>query len=170
MQSAVSRRPDAPEAWLRALATLYLDQKQYEPAAKLLSEGLEAGRIAPTPQVLDVLTLAWTRAGHPDRAEPVLRKVSERAADGRADLRLGQLLIQQKRFPEASDALSRAIAKGRLDEPAQAELLLGIARFENGDYAAARAPLEKAEADTKTRAEAREYLDALADKAGGSRR
>lgn len=169
-QSAVARRADAPEAWLRLLASLYLDQRQYAQAAELLEKGLAEGRIDPSTKTLDALATAWFKAGQPAKAESVLRRATESASDGRADLRLGQLLVEERRWEPAATALETALQRGGLDEPATAELLLGIARFEQGDYSAARAALSKAAAADKTRAEAREWLEALEDKQHEPRR
>jgi tetratricopeptide (TPR) repeat protein len=160
-QSAVAKRTDAPETWLRVLASLYLEAGQYEAAARVLDDGLAAGRIEPTARTLDALTTAWRRAGQPQKAEPALRRAAAITADGRADLRLGQLLVEAKQWSPAIEALEAAQRKGGLERPALAKLLLGIAYFESGDDAAARATLSEAAASDETRAEAREYLEAL---------
>ena len=169
-QSAVSKRADAPEAWLRLLASLYLDQRQYERGAEVLEQGLAEGRIEPSTKTLDALATAWFKAGDPAKAESVLRRAAENASDGRADLRLGQLLVEEKKWEPGAAALESALRKGGLDQPATAELLLGIARFEQGEYGAARVALEKAAATDKTRAEAREWLEELAAKQAKPRR
>ncbi len=163
-ESAVAKRADAPESWLRLLAALYLEQGQPAKAAAVLERGLEEGRLEPSTKTYDALATAWFKAGDPARAEAVLTRAAGSATDGRADLRLGQLLIEEKKWAPAATALESALAKGGLAEPATAELLLGIARFELGDFADARTALEKAAASDKTRAEAREWLEALDDR------
>jgi Tfp pilus assembly protein PilF len=144
------------------LASLYLDQRQYARGAEVLEKGIAEGRIEPSTKTLDALATAWFKAGDPAKAESVLRRAAEGASDGRADLRLGQLLVEERKWEPAAAALESALRKGGLDQPATAELLLGIARFEQGEYSAARAALEKAAAADKTRAEAREWLEELA--------
>jgi tetratricopeptide (TPR) repeat protein len=160
-ESAVERRRDAPESWLRLLASLYLEEGQPAKAAAVLERGLDEGRIEPSVKTLDALATAWFKAGDPAKAEAVLARAASSATDGRADLRLGQLLVEEQKWAPATTALESALAKGGLDEPALAELLLGIARFEQGDFAASRVALEKAAASDKTRAEAREWLEEL---------
>ncbi len=163
-QSAVAKRADAPEAWLRLLAALYVDQQQYAQGAAVLERGIAEGRIEPSTKTLDRLATAWFKSGDPAKAESVLQRAAAGATDGRADLRLGQLLVEEKKWAPGAAALESALRKGGLDQPAAAELLLGIARFEQGDYAAARVALEKAAAADETRAEAREWLDELSAK------
>jgi tetratricopeptide (TPR) repeat protein len=158
-RSAVANRADAPESWLRLLATLYIDQKQYAAAAEVLDKGIAEGRVEPSARMLDLLASAWFKAGRPEEAEAALRRAAAGSADGRADLRLGHLLIERKKWGEAIAALKGALAKGGLDKPADAQLLLGIASFESGDYPAARNALQQAAADPDTRKEAREWLD-----------
>jgi Tfp pilus assembly protein PilF len=163
-ESAVAKRADAPESWLRLLTSLCLQQGQPAKAAAVLERGLEQGRLEPSTKTYDALATAWYKAGDPAKAEAVLKRAAGSAPDGRADLRLGQLLVEQKKWAPAASALESALAKGRLAEPATAELLLGIARFELGDFAGARVALEKAAASDKTRADAREWLEEIDDR------
>jgi len=169
-QSAVAHRPDAPETWLRLLASLYMDQKLYADGAEVLEKGIAEGRVEPSTKTLDALATAWFKAGQPEKAEAALLRGADHAPDGRADLRLRQLLVGEKKGEPAASALENALRKGGLDEPASAQLLLGIARFELADYGAARVALEKAEAAEKTRAEAREWLEELNEEHAGARR
>jgi tetratricopeptide (TPR) repeat protein len=169
-QSAVARRRDAPEIWLRLLAALYIDQKQYAHGAEVLENGLAEGRVEPSTKTLDALATAWFKAGQPEKAEAALLRAADGAPDGRADLRLGQLLVEEKKWEPAVTALESALREGGLDDPASAQLLLGIARFELGDYGDARLALEQAEAAEKTRAEARVWLEELAEKQPAPRR
>jgi len=158
-EAAVAKRPDAPESWLRLLASLMLEQGRPRDAAALLDKGIAEGRIEPSTKTLDALATAWFKAGDAAQAEAVLRRAAANAPDGRADLRLGKLLIEEKKWAPAAHALESALAKGGLGDAATAQLLLGIARFEQGQMGPARAALEKAAASDKTRAEAREWLD-----------
>ena len=158
-EAAVNARPNAPESWLRVLASLQLEQGRPRDAALLLEQGIAEGRVAPSQKTLDALATAWFKAGDPAQAEAVLRRAAAAAPDGRADLRLGKLLVEEKKWAPAADALESALQKGGLDDPATAQLLLGIARFEQGQLGPARAALEKAAASDKTRAEAREWLE-----------
>jgi tetratricopeptide (TPR) repeat protein len=160
-QRAVAAKPDAPEAWLRLLATLYIDQKQYAEGAKTLDDAIAAGRVEPSSRLLDMLASAWFKAGRPGEAEAALRRAAAGSADGRADQRLGHLLLDQKKWAEAIPPLQAALRKGGLESPADAELMLGIASLETGDYATARSALTKAAADPETRKEAREWLEDL---------
>lgn len=157
-QAAVARRPDAPERWLRLLATLYIDQKQYEAGAEVLGKAIADGRVEPSAKLLDQLASAWFKAGKPDEAEAALRRAAASASDGRPGVRLGQLLVERKKWSDAVSALNDALQKGGLEKPADAQLLLGIASFESGDYPAARRALQQASADPATRKEAREWL------------
>jgi tetratricopeptide (TPR) repeat protein len=163
-QSAAAARPDAPEAWLRLLATLYIDQKQYAQGAEVLDKAIAEGRVEPNAKMLDLLASAWFKAGKPDEAEAALRRAASNSADGRPDQRLGHLLIERKKWSEAIPVLKDALRKGGLERPADAQLLLGIASFESGDYAGAKTALQAATADPATRKEAREWLDEIAAK------
>ncbi|MFZ9708826.1 MAG: hypothetical protein ACO3CV_04195 [Steroidobacteraceae bacterium] len=57
--------------------------------------------------------------------------------DGNADLRVGQSYLSFGQFPQAVAAIERGIAKGNVTNPAEAQLILGIAQSKAGNKAAA---------------------------------
>lgn len=84
-----------------------------------------------------LLTVAKERAAT-DRAG--LAKQDRDAAAGKsadADLRVGQAYMSYRQFAPAVTAIKRGIAKGNATDPAEAQLVLGIALLKSGNKAEA---------------------------------
>lgn len=69
------------------------------------------------------------------------------AATGQEQVVYGELLLGYGRYADAAAAIQSGIAKGGLQNPANAQILLGIALYEQGDKAGAVQAFQAAEQD-----------------------
>lgn len=74
----------------------------------------------------------------PDEASlPKLQQEAARASSGEKDVAVGTAYLSYQKYDQAVQALQQGIAKGGLKDPAQAQLLLGIAELKAGNKDAA---------------------------------
>lgn len=143
------------------LAQLYLLNEIPYKAGVLLEEGLRSGTIEKSRENYELLANAWTLAREYDKALSPLERAAERAGDGKLWVRLGQLHVDAERWDAARGALRKGIAKGGLERPGEAQLLLGIALYQDGELDAARQAFEGATRDPKAAGAARQWLQSL---------
>jgi tetratricopeptide (TPR) repeat protein len=106
----------------------------------------------------ELLGNCWIAAREYEKAVPPLERAAELSQSGDLYIRLAQVEIQQEDWARATAALERAIEKGNLSNPANAELLLGIAFFSRDKLAEARPWFERAAADEAYREQAEGWL------------
>ena len=147
---------------LRRLARSYLYHELPYPAARVLEEGLEAGSIDAKSGAFEQLANSWIAAREYERSIGPLRKAAALAADGNLYVRLGQVYMQSESWNEASGLLAQAIEKGGLKDPGNAELLLGIAYYNDSRIARARSSFLRAQKRDSTRDVASRWLTHLA--------
>ena len=118
-------------------------------AQSVLNEGiatgnLQAGEIADAVADVSALTL--------ETESSLAGFASEAAAspDGLAEVLYGELLLGYERFAEAESAIRRGIEKGGLANPADAQVLLGIALLEQGKKPEALQAFSDAEQNAAT--------------------
>lgn len=143
------------------LAQLYLVSENPYRAGLLLEEGMANGSIEKSRENYELLANAWTLAREYERALGPLAQAAERAREGKLYVRLGQLHLDAERWGEAEKALRKGIARGGLDHPGEAQLLLGIALYQAGSLDAARQAFESAARDPNAAGQARQWLQTL---------
>jgi len=151
---------------LQRLARSYLFRELPYPAATVLDEGLSSGAIEPDPKVYELLANSWIAAREYERSLPPLRKAAELSEDGKLYVRLGQVMMQNENWSEATKAFEKAIEKGGLDNEGNADLLLAIAYYNAGETTAAERLFTRAREYEGTRAQADNWLSHLAREQG----
>jgi len=146
---------------LRRLARASLHQNLPYPAAQVLEKGLAAGTIARDAAALELLANSWIAAREYEKALPPLLEAAKLSPDGNLYARLGQVYMQRERWQEASDALQKAIEKGKLRDLGNAQLLLGIALFNDQRVDQARSAFARARQQESTRAAAERWITHL---------
>jgi tetratricopeptide (TPR) repeat protein len=144
------------------LAQLYVFNGNPYRAGTLLEEGLASGTIEKSRENYELLANAWTLAREYERALGPLGQAAERSGEGDLWVRLGQLHLDAERWSDAEAALRKGIARGGLDHPGEAQLLLGIALYQRGSREDAREAFERAARDPGSAGQARQWLDLLA--------
>jgi tetratricopeptide (TPR) repeat protein len=151
---------------LRRLARSYLYANLPHPAAQVLEKGLADGLIEHDPEALELLANAWVAAREYERAVPPLREAAQRSADGNLSVRLAQVYLQNEQWKEATEALQRALQKGGLKNPGNAELLLGISYYNDARVEQARSSFARARQYDSTRDAAEQWMTHLERESG----
>jgi tetratricopeptide (TPR) repeat protein len=106
----------------------------------------------------ELLGNCWIAAREYAKAIVPLERAAELAPSGDLYVRLAQVEVQREDWQRAAIALERAIEKGSLSNPANAELLLGIAFYSSAKLEAAKPWFERAASDEAYRAQAEGWL------------
>jgi len=107
-------------------------------AAKILEKEINAGRISPTMERLELLANLYQVAREYDKAIPVIQRAAQQAKNGKMDERLGRSYFELGEYEKAISALQTALNKGGLKEPGYANVLIGQSNYELGNREAAR--------------------------------
>lgn len=143
---------------LRQLAQLYLYNRIPYQAAIVLEKGMSEGVIPETAETWQLLADAWVLARERDKAEKPLEQAAAQSADGELYFRLAQVQIERENWAAARTSLARALEKGSLSDPGNAQLLLGIAWASDSKWEEARRAFAAAAAHEKTAAAAKAWL------------
>ncbi len=143
---------------LRRLARSYLFQSLPYPAAQVLHKGLEDGTIERDVEVYELLANSWISAREYDKSLEPLRRAAELSEDGNLYLRLGQVYMQREEWGSAAESLRKAIERGGLKNPGNAQLLLGISYYNDKRLAQARSQFARARKHDSTRKAADQWI------------
>jgi tetratricopeptide (TPR) repeat protein len=151
------------------LARLYLYLGAPAEAAPLVEAALSDGRPAEGADSWMLLAQSWQQARDMDKAARAYIEAAKRTkASGDADIRLGQIYIQQEKRQAAAAALTGALKKGRLSTPGPAQLMLGVAQYYLGHHKQAVAAVETASRYPNVEKEAKRWLRQLRTAMAGS--
>jgi tetratricopeptide (TPR) repeat protein len=114
---------------VRRLAQLMLARDLPHPAAMLLEQAFAEKRLAEDTNSFELLSTAWIQARDFEKALAPLERAAELATDGKLSIRLAQVHLQREEWPEAEAAVRRALEKGGLPSPGDAQVLMGIVFF-----------------------------------------
>lgn len=140
------------------LANLYMLHGLPFKAARLLQSEMDAQRIEKTEKHLRLLSQAWHQAREDEKAIAPLAQAAALAEDGNLYVRLAQSYINLERWDDAAQALRNGLAKGGLQRPDTAQVMLGMALFNQDKLAQARSVFEKALTDKRSQTTAEEWL------------
>lgn len=150
---------------LRRLAQMYLYNDLPYRAALVLEKAIEEGNVKPDQDAWQILGNSWLAAREFGRAVGPLEKAAALADDGELWLRLGQVHVQREEWGEAitsvQNALDKGLDKGGPNTPCHGYLLIGIARYNQKQMAAARAAVSRALGCEKTAEMASRWLTFL---------
>ncbi len=127
-------------------------------AALVMQDGFGRGVVDQDVKTYELLGNSWIAARHFEEASTPLAKAAELSDEGNLYVRLAQVMIQREKWGEATDALSKALAKGGLKSPGEAKLLMGIAHYSQEKPGEAQSWFARAQQHGDTRAEARNWL------------
>lgn len=143
------------------LARLYLHQESPYQAAKFLQREIDQGTLGKTRESMQLLAESYFMARETDAAIKAYGEAARQFGDADYYMRQGQLLFNQQRWDEAYQALTEAVAAGELDNPSQAQLLLGISAYKLEKYDTAAQALNAALDGSNTRDTANYWLQQL---------
>jgi tetratricopeptide (TPR) repeat protein len=144
---------------LRRLLQLTLARGIPERAAEIFEREIAAQRIREDAESLELLSASYILARDIDAADAPLARAAELSDDGDLWVRAGQIHMLQEEWSEATLAFHNAIAKGGLESPGNAQLLLGIAYYNEKKLDAARGAFVLAQRQAPTREQAQAWIE-----------
>jgi hypothetical protein len=135
------------------LAMNAIDAGAAEEAVRLLTSGIESGALAGAERARFERMLAYARAEAAKSRVDVaqLSKDAERASSGQPSVEVGRAFLGQQEYDRAIAALRRGLTKGKLEDPASARVLLGIAYLKKQQPEQAREAFAAVDANSEWR-------------------
>jgi len=141
------------------LANLFLLHGVPYKAAKLLDKEIEAGIVEANERNLRLLSQSWYTAREDQKAIPPLERAAKMGDDGELYIRLAQSHINLEQWPEAATAARQAIKLGGLKRSDQANIMLGMALFNQKRLEQARQAFVAASKDRRSAKAAGQWIN-----------
>ena len=139
------------------LAQAYLYHEIPYKAAQVLEAGIANEQIESNAKNLQNLGDAWLHARELNKALGPLKQSAAKSGDGNLFVRVAQVHLERGEHSEAISALQNGLAKGGLDDPGNAYLLVGIAHSTEKRFGPARDAFAKAGKYEKSRGAAAQW-------------
>ena len=146
------------EKEIRSLAGLLIFRGIPHRAALLLEQAIADKRLTADAESYELLGNCWIAARDYGKAVEPLTRAGELGGTGEPYLRLAEVYSQQEKWPDAVDALRHGIDKGNLKRGGLAELLMGIAYFNQRKIPEARTWFQRAAAHREQKMQAEAWL------------
>ncbi|MEX2122474.1 MAG: tetratricopeptide repeat protein [Woeseia sp.] len=130
-------------------------------AARVLEKAIADDKVKGSADIYEKLANAWIQARDFDKAIPPLERAAGISDNGDLYTRLGQVQVQREEWAEAVAALQNGIDKGGLDDPGNANLLMGIALFNQKKLQDAREWFQRASRSEQHRKMAASYIQLI---------
>ena len=159
MESLYERGYKQTSGQILNLANLYLLHGVPYKAAKVLDEGLnQSERVKPTERSYRMLSQAWFQAREDEKSIPPMRRAARLAKTGELHIRVAQAYQNLDRWKEAAQAIRRGLKKGGLKREDTAQLMLGMALFNQQKLEQAREHFELAQVDERSEKVAGQWI------------
>ncbi len=143
---------------IKSLAQLYFYSGAPAKAAKVLTYAIDSLAVQPDLKTLQFLAQAWSSAKEHEKALPVLQQAAILSDAGNIEQRMGEIYFEMDDYHHAIKMINQALAKGKLDNPGNAYLVLGMAHFNLGHYDNAIAQFEDAKDEQEVASSAVQWL------------
>ncbi len=140
------------------MAYLYLNAEVPYSAAKVMDAGFKADIVEDKSKNYELTGNAWRQAQEVAKAIPMMEKAAAKSDEGELYTRLGNLYLDGDEFQKSIDAIEKGLAKGGVKRPDQAQLALGMAYFNKGNYGGARKTFRLAAKDERSKKYANQWL------------
>jgi len=140
------------------LANLYLLHGLPYKAAKVLEKGINDKIVENNDRNLRLLSQAWYQAREDEKAIPPLKLAAQTAKDGELYVRLAQAYANLDRWKESAEAAAEALRLGGLKRSDQANIMLGMALFNQKLLQQARVAFQRAEKDKRSARAASQWI------------
>ena len=140
------------------LANLYLLHGLPYKAAVLLEKEMGEEIVESNERNLRLLSQAWYQAREDQKAIPPLERAAKLSDDGSLYVRLGQAHINLEQWAEASAALQKGLKLGGLKRNDTANIMLGMALFNQKRLEQARRAFTKAASDKRSKRTATQWI------------
>lgn len=140
------------------LANLYLLHGVPYKAAKVLEKELAAKTIKSDVRNLRLLSQAWYSAREDEKAIPPLLLAAKAGDDGELYIRLAQSYINLEKWSEAADAAKKGLAMGGIKRMDTANIMYGMALFNQKKLEQARRVFQTAAKDKRSQRAAQQWI------------
>ncbi len=141
------------------LANLYLLHETPYKAAKLLDKEMDADVVPENERNLRLLSQAWYTAREDEKSIPPLAQAAELSGDGELYVRLAQSHLNLGNWSEGAQAVRRGLQAGGVKRTDTANIMLGMALFNQKDFTGARGAFERASRDERSRRAAEQWIN-----------
>ena len=143
---------------LTTMAYLYLNADVPYKAAKVMDKGIKAGAIDGKSKDYEILGNAWRQAQEVDKAIPAMEQAAAKSDAGELYARLGNVYLDGDQFKKAITAINKGLSRGGVKRPDTARLVLGMAYFNDKQYAKAREAFKAAGRDERSAKYAEQWI------------
>jgi tetratricopeptide (TPR) repeat protein len=140
------------------LANLYLLHGLPYKAATVLEKEMETNIVEANERNLRLLSQAWYQAREDQKAIPPLERAAKLSSDGELYVRLAQAHLNLENWAEAAQAVEKALQLGGLKRNDTANIMLGMALFNQQRLTQARRAFERAAADSRSQRAATQWI------------
>ena len=161
MQLAYGAGLVTDDAEVRRLADLLLFNDVPYRGAQVLESGIEKKIVKVDDKLYEKLANCWIAAGELEKSIQPLQKGAELAPTGEMYVRLGEVNIQREDWGGAAAALDRGLNKGQLKDAANAQMLMGIALYNQKKFSEAKTWFQRSAQSEKHRQMSRGYLQLI---------
>ncbi len=140
------------------LANLYLLHGIPYKAARVLEKEMAAGNVDSDVRNLRLLSQAWYQAREDRKAIPPLKQAAASGEDGELFIRLAQSYINLEDWSEASTAAKKGLAMGDLKRNDTANIMYGMALFNQKKLEQARRAFTAASKDKRSKRAAQQWI------------
>jgi len=161
MQLAYGAGLVTEDSEVRRLADLLLFNEVPYRGAQVLEAGIEKKTVKIDDKVYEKLANCWIAAGELEKALQPLAKGAELASTGELYVRLGEVNIQREDWAGATAALDKGLNKGMLKDAANAQMLMGIALYNQKKLSEAKTWFQRSAQSEKHRQMSRGYLQLI---------
>jgi tetratricopeptide (TPR) repeat protein len=140
------------------LANLYLMHGLPYKAAVLLEHEIDKKVVEANERNLRLLSQSWYQAREDQKAIPPLRLAAAMSDDGELYVRLGQSHINLEQWKDASTSIQKGLKMGGLKRTDQANIMLGMALFNQKRLTQARRAFERANKDKRSARTANQWI------------
>lgn len=159
MQALYERDYKQSSSQIVNLANIYLMLGLPNKAATLLqTELVDKKRVKATESNYRLLSQSWYQAREDEKSIPPLRKAAEMSKNGDLYIRIAQSYQNLDKWSEASQALRTAIKKGGLKREDTAQLMLGMALFNQQKLELCQKHFELAKKDKRSNKVASQWI------------
>jgi len=140
------------------LANLYLLHGLPYKAAMLLDKEMKANIVESNERNLRLVSQAWYQAREDEKAIPPLEQAAKLSNDGELYIRLAQAHLNLEHWPEAAAAVEQGLRVGGLKRNDTANIMLGMALFNQKRLEQARRAFERAAQDSRSQRAASQWI------------
>lgn len=140
------------------LANLYLLHGIPYKAARVLEKEIDAGTVKSDIRNLRLLSQAWYSAREDEKSIPPLKLAASGSDDGELYIRLAQSYLNLEKWKEAADSAKKGIAVGNIKRMDTANIMYGMALFNQKKLEQARRVFQTARKDKRSKRAAEQWI------------